>query len=145
MRVVATSRARLPGFELEIGLGPLSREEMFAVWGSNQLNLSREEYERLYGAIGGYPLVGTLAGRLVRDNVTTIDDLNAYFKSFSTSGILGPDGRPLTRDSHEEQELISGVIRITDDLFDRISRNPSEMHALTPRQFEGECPRFRWR
>jgi restriction system protein len=136
IRVVATSQRHLDGFDAELVLGPLSAEEMRRVWESNLLTLDNSEYRRLYDRVGGHPLISTLAGRLVRDQFASVDDIESYLQSFSVPGLVGPDGRPIQQGSREEQQIISGLVTVTDDLLDRISKRPEEMYALTSRQFE---------
>lgn len=100
------------------------------------MRLADADYRRLYERVGGHPLIATLAGRLVRDERASVNDIEAYLQSFSASGLVGPDGRPIGEGSQGEQQLISGVLIVTDDLLDRIRAKPAEMYSLTPRQFE---------
>lgn len=136
LRILATSRTRLEWVDSVITLGPLAADEMRAIWESNFLRMEGEDYQRLYDKIGGNPLVATLAGRLVRDGRTSVNEIDVYFRSFSASGIVGPDGLPITRGSEEERELVSNVEVVSNCLFDRISKDPQEMYTLSPRQFE---------
>jgi restriction system protein len=136
LRILAASRSRLDGFDSELVLGPLSADEMRDIWQSNLLRLDDAEYQKLYNRVGGSPLIGTLAGRLVRDERASVNDVDAYVQSFSAPGLVGPDGRPIGQDTPEERQLISGVVMVTDDLLDRIDAKPDEMHSLTSRQFE---------
>jgi restriction system protein len=136
LRIVANSQNHIDGFDVELILGPLSADEMRTVWRSNLLRLADADYRRLYERVGGHPLLATLAGRLVRDERASVNDIDAYLQSFSASGLVGPDGRPTGPGSPEERQLVSGVVIVTDDLLDRIKAKPAEMYSLTPRQFE---------
>jgi len=136
LRILGTSRRHLDGFDRELPLGPLTADEMRDVWQSNLLTLDDAEYRKLYDRVGGHPLIGTLAGRLVRDERASVNDVDAYLQSFSAPGLVGPDGRPIRQGSPEERQLISGVVIVTDDLLDRIHTKPDEMYSLTSRQFE---------
>lgn len=136
VRILATSRNHIEGFDTELIVGPLSADEMRRVWRSNLLTLADADYRRLYERVGGHPLIATLAGRLVRDERASVNDIDAYLQSFSASGLVGPDGRPIGQGSPGERQLISGVVIVTDDLLDRIKAKPAEMYSLIPRQFE---------
>jgi restriction system protein len=136
LRILAIGQRHIDGFDMELVVGPLSADEMRTVWRSNLLRLADADYRRLYERVGGHPLIATLAGRLVRDERASVNDIEAYLQSFSASGLVGPDGRPIGEGSQGEQQLISGVLIVTDDLLDRIRAKPAEMYSLTPRQFE---------
>jgi restriction system protein len=136
IRIIATSRREVRGFDLKIQLGPLAADEMKDVWQSNLLDLSEDDYQKLYGRVGGNPLVSTLAGRLVRDGQTTVDEIVAHLRSFSAPGLVDPEGRPIRQGAPEEKPLISSLVVVTDDLLDRVRRSPEGIYSLTPRQFE---------
>lgn len=121
---------------MEVTLGPLEANEMREIWQSKHLTLGDEDNQKLYNRVGGNPLSATLAGRLVRDGYTSVNDIDAYFQSFSAPGIVDPNGRPIGHGSEEERQLVSGVVIVTDDLFDRIRSKPEQMYSLTSRQFE---------
>lgn len=136
LRILAASRKHLEGFDTELPVGPLSADEMRDLWQSDLLTLDAAEYWKLYNSVGGHPLIGMLAGRLVRDERASVDDVGAYLQSFSAPGIVDPDGRPIRQGSPEERQIISGLVVVTDDLLERIRAKPEEMYSLTSRQFE---------
>lgn len=135
-RIIATSRANTAGFEVIIRLAPLSRDEMESVWRANLISLTANQYQRLYDTVEGHPLAGVLAGALIRDQKTTPEELARYLTSYSVSGLVGLDGLPLKKDSPEEQRITSTVATVSNNLAERISKDPEALYALDPRQFE---------
>ena len=51
LRILATSRSHIHGFDTELIVGPLSADEMRRVWRSNLLTLADADYRRLYGEL----------------------------------------------------------------------------------------------
>lgn len=129
---------RLPprNAEVRIKLNALPVKAMMDIWASNLVEISTEDGQRLYQAVGGNPLAATLAGRLLRDGRYEIQDFENYINNFHYSGIAGPDGKPLDPKSKEEKELVSGLVVASDEVMRFLHANPKKINELTPRQFE---------
>lgn len=135
-RVIATSRANVPGYDLLIRLEPLSATEMQTLSELNKAVLNAKGYELLFQLTNGNPLAGSLALSLIQNHKASIDELIQFLQPFSLSGLVDPSGEPLRKDSPEEKAAVSSVIAVGDQLLDGISRDPNLMHALSPRRFE---------
>ena len=134
-RTLITSRRPIPIFDLQSRLAGLSKSEMMSVWASN-LVASAVDLDRLYSLVGGNPLAGTLAGRLVRDGIYSVSDFDEYFHDFKQPGIVGPDGQPLRHHSNEERTLVSNLVLASERVLQHLDAHPEKIHELSPRQFE---------
>ena len=106
LRVVLTSRRSL-GLERNfhtIRLAGLSRREFRELLQLRhafaQGQLDEQLVERLFQLAGGNALLASLASEAVRSGaVASWQELFQYLRGFRTPGLIGPDGRPLTKDS----------------------------------------------
>src|SRR5262249_46865446 len=135
-RVIATSRANVPGYDVLIRLTSLSEAEMQALSEQHNVALGQNGYELLFQLTNGHPLAGTVLSSLIRNDHTSIDELVRFLAPFSSPGLVDPDGLPIRRESPEEQEVISSVIAVNVQILESISRDPHVMYALSPRKFE---------
>ena len=134
--ILGTAVAQVPGFDLDLRLGDLTRDELESLWMSPPLQLPAEELYKLYDRVGGNPRRARVALQLLHAGQASIADFDKYLTPFNAPGILGPDGNPIRRGSAEEVRLISGAVTVTDDLLERLRKDPDGMDSLTPRQFE---------
>jgi hypothetical protein len=56
--------------------------------------------------------------------------------NFDHPGILGPDGRPLTREELNGSRIITDVINTNEQILKLLRNNPALMYTLPPRKFE---------
>ncbi len=135
-KIILSTRLLPRNSEVITSLDSLSLKATMDIWASNLVDFSSEESERLYKAVGGNPLVATLAGRLLRDGHHEIKDFENYVRAFECEGIIDADGKSIVKDSKQEIELFSGLVVASDEVINYLSANPSKMNDLTPRQFE---------
>lgn len=55
---------------------------------------------------------------------------------WTSTGLIAPDGTPLEANSDKARRILSDVRAINDDLLATLARDPSLLHALSPRRFE---------
>ena len=90
----------------------------------------------IYETLGGNPLLARLTAEYLRSSSQTPRQVLEHLRSFSQSGIVGLDGRPLARGTATEQKFIVDVQSVTDDLLSQAYANPKLLYEITPRRFE---------
>jgi restriction system protein len=90
----------------------------------------------LFRTLGGNPLSTKLVVDIMHYQSRTPRELLRYLHSFSHSGLVGADGRPISSGTLEEQQIIVDVALANDDLLRRVHANPQILYELTPRRFE---------
>jgi restriction system protein len=143
LRVILTSRHDLPlptQFH-RIHLSGLNREEF-----SELLNLRNAIVhgkfdealaERLFKVAGGNALFANLAVDAVRNGiVSSWEELFQHLRAYSTPGIVGIDGQPLTQESGEYKRIIIDVSATNSKIFQILKKDPELSWKLPPRKFE---------
>ena len=93
--------------------------------------------ERIFKATHGNPAIATVAAEAVRSGlVETWNDLFQYFRDFQTTGLVGPDGQPLGRDTQEFRKIIIDVSATNEQIMEMLQNNPKMLWQLPPRKFE---------
>lgn len=118
-----------------IRLGGLSRAEFRALIEA-RVEFSghdRQVADRLFELVAGHPLYADLAGTTARELVLTLDQVMRGLGEFRRSGILGPDGRPIS-DVPEHTRI--AVVDANAALVEKVRANPAVMRQLSSRQFE---------
>jgi restriction system protein len=140
LRSILISRVQLPYPPSQhIFLGGLDEREFFALAES----ISREmgsslrprDLERLHQVSQGHPLVVRLALEGLRTGrADALRELLGHLRAFEAQGLVGLDGRPLSRSS--EQRIILDVRAANDEIFTMLKANPEIIRSLPPRRFE---------
>lgn len=120
---------------LVIQLGGLSQAEFFALL-QRRLTFAgadKAQAQKLFELVAGNPLYGDLAGKTIREHLLTLSEFVQGLQSFSRSGILGPDGKPLGQVPDQFKLVVVDTNQI---LLEKIRANPEELYSLDPRKFE---------
>lgn len=123
--------------DLTLELGNLSRaeiNELIQKFGLSSSTLS--ESATLFEAIQGNPLAARLLGDLLRSSSRTPRELLQYLHSFSYSGLVNVEGRPLVPGSSEERQIVIDVSLANEDLLRKVYAEPKLLYEITPRRFE---------
>jgi restriction system protein len=143
LRVVLTSRRALglPDDYQTIVLGGLSREEFREMLRLRNAfahgQLDEVLVQRLFEFAGGNALFANLATAAVRTGaVTSWQELFEYVRGFRASGLVGADGRPLTKASPEYSRIVVSVSEANAEILELLKREPELAWQLAPRKFE---------
>jgi restriction system protein len=118
-----------------IRLGGLSRAE-FRTLIEARVQLTghdRQVADRLFELVAGNALYADLAGTTARELVLTLDQVMRGLGEFRRSGILGPDGKPIS-DVPEHTRI--AVVDANAALVEKLRADPATMRQLSSRQFE---------
>lgn len=134
MAIVTSRTLRIRGSN--ISLGPLPPGAIQDIWRSDVVDLDYNSptTRELIQRVGGHPVVATLVGRLIRDQVVDIGLATRNLRPFSDPGLVGPDGRPIATQARERIEHDVQVVGA--QMLSRLDRDPELLYKLTPRQFE---------
>jgi len=143
LRIVLTSRRvlKLPNDYQTISLGGLSQEEFREMLRLRNAfahgQLSEALVQRIFEFSGGNALFANVATEVVQTGeVTSWHELFEYVRGFRTSGIVGPDGRPLTEASPGYRRIVVSVSDANAKILDLLKREPELAWQLDPRKFE---------
>lgn len=120
---------------LVLPLGGLSQEEFFQLLQQSLIysGVDRAKASELFRLVDGNPLYAELAGMTIREHVLTLQQFVQGMQSFSRSGILGPDGKPL---NHIPNAIKLDVVDTNQILLQRLRAHPEELYLLEARKFE---------
>ena len=135
-QILVTSRKNVPQSSIEIELDPLRQDHLQGMWMWNGWEFNQREAEMLYQAVGGHPLAGIITAQLVKSGQYTIEEVCRFLSEFSQPGLVSPDGRPLTRGSKEEIDLVSGIVIASEDILRYLETHPHAIYDLSSREFE---------
>lgn len=120
---------------LVLQLGGLNQAEFLELL-RRRLEISgidEAEARLLFQSVAGNPLYGDLAAKTIREHLLTLQEFVNGLKSFSRSGILGPDGKPL----HQIPDPFRLVVIDTNQiLLEHLRAHPEDLYVLEPRKFE---------
>jgi restriction system protein len=143
LSVVLTSRRalKLPEKYETIALGGLSREEFEDMLRLRNAvvhgQLDEALVQRLFEFSAGNALFANLATAAVRTGaVTSWQELFEYVRGFRATGLVGPDGRPLTTASPEYGRIVVSVSEANAEILALLKREPELAWQLSPRKFE---------
>lgn len=130
------------GSRIGVGLGsritlqPFARPEIerLALVAFNG-ELPADQVERLLRASRGVPALARLLIEQLQAG-GSLDDAERLLKPWRSSGLLGPDGRPLDGRSTNGRRLFTDIRLINNELIDHFSQFPDDVYGLTGRQFE---------
>jgi restriction system protein len=140
LRSILISRVQLQyPLSQHIFLSGLDEQEFFYlaenIAREMRLSLRPHDLERLHQVSRGHPLVVRLALEGLRSGrADALRELLGYFQAFEAQGLVGPDGRPLSRSS--EQQIILDVCATNDEIFMILKEKPEMIRSLPPRKFE---------
>ena len=143
LKAVLTSRLSLvlPEDFHTISLQGLSREEFQELLSLRNAvahgQLEEELVERLFHVAGGSALFANLATAAVREGlVASWRELFEYVRGFRTPGLVGFDGRPLSKESAGYRRVIVDVSAANSEILRLLKREPELAWKLPPRRFE---------
>lgn len=114
--------------------GPAFRELLGTIFDGA---LDAPAMERLWEATRGNPLLASLLGEHWRSGKThDPTTLAGLLDPWLGPGLLGPDGRPLSRGGESEQRMITDVREISDALLRQVNANPRLLYEMPPHRFE---------
>jgi restriction system protein len=121
-----------------IHLGALSQQEYYAILNARlkATDTDPEVGHFLWEATAGNPLFANIANRTIRDQLLTWQQLLDSLQGFKYSGIVDSVGRPLSSKESIPSKLIAAVESTNCELLARLSRDPREFWAISPRKFE---------
>lgn len=133
--------ARNPGWsgqaDLTLELGSLNQAEISELIQKLRLPpAALGEAAALFDRAEGNPLVARLLGDLLQSKSITPRELLRYLNSFSYSGLVDIEGRPLASNGYEERQIITDVSRANEDLLEKVYAAPEVLYDLSPRRFE---------
>jgi len=115
-------------------LPSLSHAEMYQLFKSRLEGYTEIDFEEFWKLFLGHPLASELAFSSIRNGTYTANEIIHSLKSFSESGLLGPDGRPLTEENYKS--IITDISSVNEDLLRRLDRDPTLFFRLPSRKFE---------
>ncbi len=121
-----------------VTLPGLSQAELFELL-STRLALAHvnpEMVRRLWESTQGHALSGALAGRSIRENILTWNQLFRAMEGATQSGIFGPDGKPLAPSAPVPTSIIVAASNVNSEIIAMLRRDPSRFYSLSPRRFE---------
>jgi restriction system protein len=126
------------GLGHQIELKPLAGDEFAMLLRSAfDEEMDAVALERLWAATRGNPQLARLLGDHWRSGKSRdIATLTALLEPWHTTGIVGPDGRPLRAGGTTEQRIITDVRVISDALLHQIASDPHLVFNMPPRRFE---------
>ena len=95
--------------------------------------IDEADASELFRSVAGRPLYGDLAAKTIREKLLTLQEFVHGLQSFSRSGILGPDGKPLR---HVPDPFRLVVVDTNQILLEHLRAHPGDLHVLDPRKFE---------
>jgi restriction system protein len=143
VKVILTSRKLLDLSSdfLTISLAGLDREEFQELLRLRNAfahgEFDKNLVERLFRVTGGNAAFAAVATEAVRNGtVGSWQELFEYLHGFRVPGLVGPDGRPLTRESSEYHRVILTVSSVNSEILEILKKDPSLVWKLPPRKFE---------
>jgi len=99
--------------------------------------LNTDLAERLFQIADGNAAFANIAAEAVKNGVVTSwKELFEHLRSFQTPGLVGPDGRPLNRESGEYRQVILTASSVNAEILEVLKKDPSLAWKLSPRKFE---------
>ncbi|HDZ79386.1 MAG TPA: hypothetical protein ENH39_08820 [Gammaproteobacteria bacterium] len=120
---------------LVVELGGLSHREFFDLLKSrfDFVGVDELQAQKLFELVNGSPLYADLAGKTIREHLLTLNEFFHGLQSFNRSGILGPDGKPLSQIPDAFKLVVVDTNKI---LLSRIKEDPKLWYSVDPRKFE---------
>jgi restriction system protein len=143
LRLILTSRRELSlgNDYMTIRLGGLDRGELHELFELRSAvargRFAPELVERLFSIGGGNPAFASFALGVVQSGqVRTWDELFSRLREFAIPGILGPDGRPATRESPVFRQVVVDITSANELVIELLKKQPDLAWSLPPRKFE---------
>lgn len=96
----------------------------------------RLEVEQLHERFQGNPALMTVALHAVRSKAVSWAEALGPRAPIQTTGLLGPDGRPLSARSREYQTIAADVRGVSLEVLQKLAKKPEDLYKLSPRLFE---------
>jgi restriction system protein len=132
----------LPADYALVNLGNLTEHEtaaairMLLAHMGTALGISEKTTSFLHHLTGGNPFALQTALAYLKDHGFSEGKLRNALGPFQRPGIVGPDGRPLTPDSHAYKRIVTDVSQVSDELLAKLASDPKELYKLSSRLFE---------
>ena len=118
-----------------IRLGGLSQAEFYTLL-KRRFDFAQaddEQARKLFELVAGDPLYAHIAGKTIRDLLITFNEFIHGLGEFRHSGLIGPNGNPLTTVPRGVEIAVSNTNAA---LLEKISFDPTLLRDLSPRRFE---------
>lgn len=117
-----------------LSLGALTHAEMHLLFKTRLEGYPDVEFEKFWELFLGHPLAAELAFSTIRNGIYTANEIIKSLRNFEESGLFGPDGRPLSKDSYDT--IITDISSVNDDLLKKLEKEPKLFYQLSSRKFE---------
>jgi restriction system protein len=136
--ILTTVRHIETGFkdQVTVNLNPLSEAEMYELFKIRLGETDPEQFQRLWESINANAAYADFASRSLRENILTWSELLAGLRNFEHSGLIGPDGRPISSTSKAHTRIVQDVTHVNEEILKLIQSNPKLMWQLPSRKFE---------
>ncbi len=140
VRIILTSRRAMQLQSLKflhIELGPFT-QDVYAEYTRKilEIELPLSIQQKLFERLQGNPLLIATATVALRDGLYTSTELLKSLEPFKREGLLGPDGLPLSHATKSYKHIISDIREVSDELLQRLVKEPKLLYELSPRLFE---------
>lgn len=140
LRLLAIARRLRPIsalVERQINLRRPTQDEFAAVLHYGNGGVGKAVAARLFVESRGALSFASVANRALRSGFApSWHSLTELLQDFETSGILGPDGRPVRPDAEAPPQIVAHVSAINEELLARLAGDPQALWTLPPRRFE---------
>lgn len=131
---------KLPEFrftgQFSVFLHEFAEAEVLTLLRNRLEAVDQDAARNLYRLLGGNPVALGRAAFALHEGQVTWDELLQGIQDFHYAGIIGPDGRPLRKESKERSRIILDVARTNEEIFYMLRKNPKRWYSLSPRKFE---------
>ena len=124
-------------FDLVLRMPPLTRREAEEILRARiPTKLSDKAEQELVRAIGASPAAVEMVAQILESGELNPRSLLTRLNSFSRSGLLGPNGEPISEGSPTEKRVIVDIQAVSDDVIRGLRADPRLLYELSPRRFE---------
>lgn len=90
----------------------------------------------LYNRAQGNPAIAEAASFSIREGRLTLRQFLLGFRDFEYRAILGPDGKPVSKNLVVPEKVVVAVTAVNSELLERLKTDPSILRTLSSRRFE---------
>jgi len=119
-----------------LDLAGLSQAEYYDLLSRRLAHVDADFVRRLWDSTQGHVLAGDLAGRTIRENLLTWNELLQALEGATRSGIFGPDGKPIPPSGAIPRQIVVAVSEVNEELISMLRQDPRKLYSLSPRKFE---------
>ena len=119
-----------------LDLAGLSQAEYYDLLSRRVAHVDAGLVRRLWASTQGHVLAGDLAGRTIRQNLLTWNELLQALEGATRSAIFGPDGQPIPPSGAVPSTIVVAVSEVNEELLSMLRQDPRNLYSLSPRKFE---------